>query len=86
MILTIQMMPGTDDEFSDCDLDENENDDGDNSDTDEPTSSQPQPAISGASSQSSPPPPQWSSTLTPVSISDFTSPVGTTVAVPESPS
>ena len=79
------MMPGSDDEFSDCDLDENE-DNGDNNDdiTGVPTTSQPQQVNSGASS--TPPPPQWSSLLNSISISDFTSPVGPTVAIPESPS
>lgn len=47
------MMPGSEDEFSDCDLDEDENDDKYDSDedvNDEPTSSQPQQGTSAASS------------------------------------
>ena len=87
------MMAGSDDEFNDCDLDENENDDNDNN-TNLLTSIQPQQGSSGASlpssscsaSPPSTPPTQWSSVLSSVSISDFTSPVGPTVAVPESPS
>ena len=89
------MMPGSDDEFSDCDLDENEKDD--EGDTDEPMSSQPLPATAGVFSQSSPfssplssplssPPSQWSSNLSSVPISNFTSPVGPTTPVPDSPS
>ena len=80
------MMPGSDDEFSDCDLDENEDDDDANNDdiTGVPTTSQPQQVNSGASS--TPFPPQWSYLLNSVSISDFMSPVGPTVAIPESPS
>ena len=88
------MMSRSEDEFSDCDLDENENDEDNDEDIDKPTSSQPQQTTSSVSSQSSPPPaslqtsppPQWSSILSSISISDFTLPVGPTVAVPESPS
>ena len=54
---------------------------------------QPQQATSGASSpissrSSAPsiPPTQWSSILSSVSINDFMSPIGPTIAVPESPS
>ena len=77
-------MPGSDDEFSDCDLDENEDND---YNTDVPASSQPQfqQVNSGPSSPSSIPPPQWLSSLSAVPISDFTS-VGPAVAIPESPS
>ena len=81
------MIPGSDDEFSDCDLDENEDDDDANNDdiTGVPTTSQPQPQqVNSGASSTPPPPPQWSSLLN--SISDFTSPVGPTVAIPESPS
>ena len=55
------MMPGSDDEFSDCDLDENDGDDNNDDSTWVPTSSQPQPGAS--STPPSPPPssPQWSS-------------------------
>ena len=80
------MMLRSDDGFSDCDLDENEdNDDSNEDNTNVPTISQPQPqkVTSGASSA---PPPQWSSSLSTVSISDFMSSVGPTVAIPESPS
>ena len=83
------MIPRSNDKFSDCDLDENEDDDNNNEDnTDVPTSSQPQSqqVTSGASSLSSILPPQWSSSLSAVPISDFTSPVGPTVTIPESPS
>ena len=79
------IMPGTDDEFSDCDLDENE----------KPMSFQPLPDTAGVFSQSSPfssplssplssPPSQWSSNLSSVPISNFSSPVGPTTPVPDS--
>ena len=48
-------------------------------------SPQSQQVTPGASSLSSTPP-QWSSSLSTVSISDFTPPVGPTVAISESPS
>ena len=66
-------------------IDENDDDDNNDDSTWVPTSFQPQP---GASSTPPSPPsssPQWSSSLNSVSISDFTSPVGPTVTIPECP-
>ena len=79
------MRAGSNDEFSDCDLHDNENDDNDDI-TDLLTSTQPQQGGSGASSPPSttPTPTQWSSVLSSVSISDFTS-VGPTVQSPSNP-
>ena len=73
------MMPGSDDEFSDCDFDlEDERDD------DEPPPP-PSPQISPLHNHqpSSPTPTDWSTNLTPLTISNFTSPVGPTVPLPE---
>lgn len=72
------MMPGSDDEFSDCEMEDID----DESDDEQPATphspTQPQSAT--------PPPCSWSSTLTPLTIDDFTSPAGPTLTVPESPS
>ena len=77
------MMPGSNDEFSDCDLeDEDENDSDDELNT-------PLSPTEQASSTVPPPPPlppDWSSNLTPLTISDFDSPVGPSMPIPETAS
>ena len=88
------VMEGSDDEFSDLELDEDDTD----ADVDLPpprsplllspsTPSPPSPPSSPSSSMSdSPSPPAtWTSTLKPVEVKPFTSPVGPTTVIPESP-
>ena len=72
------MMPGSDDEFSDCEFDENledGNDSGDEQNTPPSPTQQnmPTPTL----------PPDWSTNLTSLTMSDFNSSVGPTVPVPE---
>ena len=74
------MMPGSDDEFSDCDLEDEEDDVSDGEQT-TPTSPTQQP-----SSATPPLPTDWSSNLTSFTIRDFNSSVGPTVPVPETAS
>ena len=80
------MMPGSDDEFSDCDLDEEEEDETVSDDEGSYSFS----PIHHPSPQQQPSaqahPPDWSSNLTPFTISDFMSTVGPTVPVPETAS
>ena len=76
------MMPGSNDEFSDCDLeDEDENDYVSDDELNTPPSPTEQ-----ASSTVPPLPPDWSSNLTPLTISDLDSPVGPTMPIPETAS
>ena len=72
------MMPGSDDEFSDCDLEEE----------DETISDDEGSTHSSPTQQASPQalPSDWSSNLTSLTISDFKSTVGPTVPVPETAS
>lgn len=72
------MMPGSDDEFSDCDLEEE----------DETISDDEGSTPSSPTQQASPQalPSDWSSNLTPLTIGDFKSTVGPTVPVPETAS
>ena len=72
------MMPGSDDEFSDLEDIEDIDDDNDSLDTPNP----PPPNQNSASDTL----PSWSTTLTPVTVPPFTSPVGPKVPIPESPS
>ena len=72
------MMPGSDDEFSDCEFDENledGNDSGDEQNTPPSPTQQnmPTPTL----------PADWSTNLTSLTMSDFNSSVGPTVPVPE---
>ena len=76
------MMPGSDDEFSDCNL-EDEEDDKDVSNGEETTPPSP---TQQTSSATPPLPTDWSSNLTSFTISDFNSSVGPTVPVPETAS
>ena len=77
------MMAGSDDEFDDVDvyLEDVEDDDDDDSNGAAP----PQLPPSDTQSSSSGSLPSWSSTLTPITIPPFSSPVGPTVDIPESP-
>ena len=75
------MMPGSEDEFSDCNLededeDEDENDVSVGEQTTSPSSTQ------QASSTAPALPPDWSFNLTSLTIGDFNSPVGPTVPIP----
>ena len=76
------MMPGSDDEFSDCDLDEEDNIASDEEDDQQTTPPSP------TQQASTPPalPTNWTSNLTPLTIGDFKSSVGPTVPVPETAS
>ena len=75
------MMPGSDDEFSDCDLeDEDDEDFSDDEQTTPPSPTQ------QASSTTLALPTDWSSNLTSLTIGDFSSSVGPTVPVPETAS
>ena len=78
------IMEGSDDEFDDIEdvylEDAEEDNDGDNH-----GAAPPQPSPTDMRSSSSGSPPSWSSTLTPVTIPPFSSPVGPTVDIPESP-
>lgn len=75
------MMPGSDDEFSDCDLeDEDDEDFSDDEQTTPPSPTQ------QASSTTPALPTDWSSNLTSLTIGDFSSSVGPTVPVPETAS
>ena len=92
------VMEGSDDEFSDLELDD---DDADvdlpppsplllSPSTPGPVSPPSRPSTPGTSPCSStpnspPPPAQWTSTLKPVEVKPFTSPVGPATAIPESP-
>ena len=89
-------MPGSDDEFSDLeDIEDDDDNDDDHCSLPHPPPSD-TPGLSSDSfchspSHSSPSDtpdtlPCWTSTLTPVTITPFTSPVGPKVAIPESPS
>ena len=87
------VMEGSDDEFSDLELDEDDTD----ADVDLPpprsplllspsTPSPPSPPSPSSSMSDSPSPPAtWMSTLKPVEVKPFTSPVGPAIAIPESP-
>ena len=79
------MMPGSDDEFSDCDLDEEEDDDVSDVEGSYSSSLPHQPSPQRQTSAQALPP-DWSSKLTPLTIGDFTSTVGPTVPVPETAS
>ena len=73
------MMPGSDDEFSDCEFDENLEDRNDDSGDEQNTPPSP-------TQQNMPTPtlpPDWSTNLTSLTMSDFNSSVGPTVPVPE---
>ena len=75
------MMPGSDDEFSD--LEDIEDIDDDNDDNDSLDTPNPPPPNQNSASDTLP---TWSTTLTPVTVPPFTSPVGPKVPIPESPS
>ena len=84
------MMPGSDNEFSDLeDVEEDDNaydtDSGDEIATPTPPTP-PTPPPRQTPSSNSDTLPTWSSTLKPVTIQPFTSPVGPKVAIPDSPS
>ena len=77
------MMPGSDDEFDDVEdvyLEDVEDDDDESL-----GAAPPQPPPSDTQSSSSGSLPSWSSILTPVTIPPFSSPVGPTVDIPETP-
>ena len=77
------MMAGSDDEFDDIEdvyLEDVEDDDDDSN-----SATPPHHSPSDTPSSSSNSPPCWSSTLSPVTIPSFTSRVGPTVDIPESP-
>ena len=70
------MMPGSDDEFSDCELDENLEDENNSGDE--------QSTIPSPTQQNTPKlPADWSTNLTSLTMSDFNSSVNPTVPVPE---
>ena len=73
------VMPGSDDEFSD--LEDIDDDDEDIDIIDHSATPNSPPSNAQGSTL-----PTWSSTLTPVTIQPFTSPVGPKVSIPESPS
>ena len=77
-------MAGSDDEFDDVEdvyLEDVEDDDDDDSNGAAP----PQPPPNDTQSSSSGSLPSWSSTLTPIPIPPFSSPVGSTIDIPASP-
>ena len=78
------MMAGSDDEFDDIEdvyLEDVEDDDDDDSNGAAP----PQPPPNDTQSSSSGSLPSWSSSLTSITIPPFSSPVGPTIDIPESP-
>ena len=82
------MMPGSDEEFSDCD--DIDSDDENTPPSPPPRVSPPPPhtfqsAPSVAGSDTGPSDVGWSSTLKPINVAQFTSHVGPTVTVPDSP-
>ena len=81
------MMPGSDDEFSDLEDVEDDDNAYDTDSGDEiATPTPPTPPPRQTPSSNSVTLPAWSSTVKPVTIQPFTSPVGPKVAIPDSPS
>ena len=79
------MMPGSEDEFSDCDL-EDEDEDEDENDVSVGEQTTPPSSAQQANSTAPALPTDWSSNLTSLTIGDFNSPVGPTVPIPETAS